>query len=729
MTVRLTSYYRLFDDPSVARIEIPRIQRDYAQGRKTPEVERIRIAFLDVLRGAVEGGAPVDLDFVYGDVTNGTLAPLDGQQRLTTLFLLHWYAAARAGALDPNAPWTRFSYAVRPSARTFCERLVAWTPPPSGRVSEEIVDQPWYRAGWRHDPTIQGMLVMLDAIQSRFDGVDWAAAWSLLTGEDAPIRFHLLLLEDMGPTHDIYIKMNSRGKPLTAFENFKARFEQTLKRAHPELAEEFAHRVDVEWSDVFWAIRGDDDIIDDELMRYFAFVTDVCAWRADGTAVGIEGAEAMFGEGSPKANVEYLIAAFDTWIDEDISAFFARHFSREPSDGALRLFGPDSTNLFERCGAYYGQRRFSLSDTLLLFAVLVHRLEHTGDFPRRVRVLRNLLEASSNELRAERMPEHLADVERLIRDGDLDGVESFNTAQRNEELEKRALLAAHPEVERSLFRLEDEPLLRGDLSAFDLDATSIDRHAEAFAKTIADWKLWPKVTGALLVAGDYWLKIDGRFTRFGSGKNSGPWREVLTGRSRDKNAPLRAALATFLDAVAGADDPAAAVDAIITAFLEAREAEGFFDWRSYFVRYRIMRDGASGVYCGWSPDKGFEACMLDVRQMNSYYRDPYLSAVADEAAAAAAVDELRFTGYESVPRWLRLRASHTGLRASPTGWLLDPPFDPTHRATYDRIAAMHGVADDQLPIAAGSVDGRRTDTEDRIQRAAALLKAFVEAGL
>ena len=29
-----------------------------------------------------------------------TLRPLDGQQRLTTLFLLHWYLAFRTGSLD-----------------------------------------------------------------------------------------------------------------------------------------------------------------------------------------------------------------------------------------------------------------------------------------------------------------------------------------------------------------------------------------------------------------------------------------------------------------------------------------------------------------------------------------------------------------------------------------------------------------------------------------------------
>lgn len=75
------------------KIEIPIIQRDYAQGRKTPEVTRIRKRFLDSLYDALTQGKPLKLDFIYGDIKDNVLTPLDGQQRLTTLFLLHWYIA------------------------------------------------------------------------------------------------------------------------------------------------------------------------------------------------------------------------------------------------------------------------------------------------------------------------------------------------------------------------------------------------------------------------------------------------------------------------------------------------------------------------------------------------------------------------------------------------------------------------------------------------------------
>ena len=124
----VTSYNALFsrrapDAPVVERIEIPLIQRDYAQGRDGDAVARIRANFLDALHDAVTSGIPASLDFVYGDVENGTLRPLDGQQRLTTLFLLHWYLAWRADRMEQEQGWKRFSYATRASARLFCECL------------------------------------------------------------------------------------------------------------------------------------------------------------------------------------------------------------------------------------------------------------------------------------------------------------------------------------------------------------------------------------------------------------------------------------------------------------------------------------------------------------------------------------------------------------------------------------------------------------------------------
>ena len=74
----------------------PRIQRDYAQGRLTFKASQVRKSFIKSLKTALsEPASSVNLDFIYGvqekDVKSDEtqFIPLDGQQRLTTLFLLH----------------------------------------------------------------------------------------------------------------------------------------------------------------------------------------------------------------------------------------------------------------------------------------------------------------------------------------------------------------------------------------------------------------------------------------------------------------------------------------------------------------------------------------------------------------------------------------------------------------------------------------------------------------
>lgn len=76
-------------------IEIPAIQRDYVQGRGfTIEEQDKRDSFVDKLIKHIseEDIEPCHLEFIYGAESekSESFIPLDGQQRLTTLFLLHW---------------------------------------------------------------------------------------------------------------------------------------------------------------------------------------------------------------------------------------------------------------------------------------------------------------------------------------------------------------------------------------------------------------------------------------------------------------------------------------------------------------------------------------------------------------------------------------------------------------------------------------------------------------
>jgi hypothetical protein len=230
-----SSFLGLFADE--ARVEIPAIQRDYAQGRQDEHSREVRTRFIEALGGVLStnaASAPLDLDFVYGrwKVDERILEPLDGQQRLTSLFLLHWYVASGEGRFDEFRSWivrpdgsSSFTYRTRPAAREFFDALVRGPAPivelkAEGRkVSAWLTDAVWFVSSWLRDPTVLGALTMLDAIHERFAGA--AGTWSRLVSVDAPlIIFRLLPLASFNLSDDLYIKMNARGKPLTPFEVF-----------------------------------------------------------------------------------------------------------------------------------------------------------------------------------------------------------------------------------------------------------------------------------------------------------------------------------------------------------------------------------------------------------------------------------------------------------------------------------------------------------------------------
>lgn len=752
----VTSYNGLFElrsseAPAVERIEIPLIQRDYAQGRTSHTVRRIRDTFLGVLHQAVTTDASVSLDFVYGELEDGTLRPLDGQQRLTTLFLLHWYLAFRADRLDEANGWKQFSYATRPGARLFSQRLTECRPPAGLTTpSAWMTDQAWYLHTWRHDPTIQSMLVMLDAIHLRFLEDDCTAAWERLVDPDDPaISFHLLPMEQMGLSEDVYIKMNSRGKPLTSFENFKARFEKMLSVSCPERVDEFAVKVDGAWADILWPYAGEDHIVDDEFLSYFDFVTEVCEWRDGRVGSGSRDARAqrVFGPKNPKAaeHLDFFVRAFDTWLQVDINGVFEGIFAMAPAPldsgetDQVVLYGPQGrlgVNLFSACCDQYrtgkGQSRsFGLADTIFLFAVILQRLSESTDFARRLRVVRNLIEASSNELRLGRMPGLISDVEKIVVAGDLDQVMAFNQAQVAEERSKIQLRATQPELERTLFQLEDHPILRGMVASFDLGAPEFEQRATVFHQLFSDPALRPALTGAFLAVGDYSRQLSPRFFQFGSGANVAPWRELLTGAPRKQVGNTREVLGRLLDQLAAADEPASEyLEALQATWLNETEQTTLFDWRYYFVKYPVMRDGNSGLYAGADGFLGYSVCMLNKQRMNSRYRDPYLSAVWITSEVDEAVERPRFTGYETHPRWMRLAKSGTAVRCVAAGFAVQPPEREEFKDAFARVCGEHGVGEDEvLTIQQQERDGQRVDMRDRIQIGAALLRDLVGAGL
>ncbi len=241
--------YSFWELLTTCGIKIPIIQRDYAQGRDNNKVKDIRENFLNsMFEVVIDINESVDLDFIYGTLKNNFLIPLDGQQRLTTLFLLHYYLAYQDDVLNKENKeiLEKFTYDTRVSSREFCSLLINKELKGTKKhISESIKDQSWFFSTWENDPTINAMLVMLDAIEDKFKE-EVGLFSKLIDRKKQPITFSFLNLDDFELTDELYIKMNARGKPLSDFENFKSKFEEFIKD------EDTKANLDNKWLDIFW---------------------------------------------------------------------------------------------------------------------------------------------------------------------------------------------------------------------------------------------------------------------------------------------------------------------------------------------------------------------------------------------------------------------------------------------------------------------------------------------
>lgn len=279
--------YNLFKLLEEYKVVIPVIQRDYAQGRKGKEF--LRKSFLTQIKKSLEDpNNKTTLDFIYGNLENDSFLPLDGQQRLTTLWLVYWYVSLRSGILTDDKirkKLERFLYQTRASSCEFCKAICNEIDlqqfekyrksNPQKTIADFIKSQTWFFSSWNQDPTINSMLrtiggdndTLEDNIERIFESVDFVEFSQKLYSENAPIDFELMIInsKDLPMSDDLYIKMNARGKVLTNFENFKADlidyiqgkdvFNQDVPQ-NPDVTykEYYPAQIDACWTDVFWSV-------------------------------------------------------------------------------------------------------------------------------------------------------------------------------------------------------------------------------------------------------------------------------------------------------------------------------------------------------------------------------------------------------------------------------------------------------------------------------------------
>jgi hypothetical protein len=140
-------------------------------------------------------------------------------------------------------------------------------------LSRLMRQEKWFLPHWNYDPTITGMLNMIDAIKTIFTVEESVGYYEKLI-KNGQIIFNFLNLDDFQLTDELYIKMNSRGRPLTRFENLKSKllplydeakkivptiYQQKLDQINLDSGKKYitlrdyvSFMFDTKWTDVFW---------------------------------------------------------------------------------------------------------------------------------------------------------------------------------------------------------------------------------------------------------------------------------------------------------------------------------------------------------------------------------------------------------------------------------------------------------------------------------------------
>lgn len=263
------------------RIVIPDLQRDYCWGDKAWNKDannytELVSGFIDSLL-SVFNENPDDnliLGLIYGyENPHCTIQLCDGQQRITTLYLLLGMINRKTENVFQNLlisdteldddKDTNLQYAIRESTLYFLSDLVCEFFLKKEVKIEELKKEEWYFKEYDLDASIQSMLSAIKTIENKITNVNCEKFGDFI------INNLQMLYYDMGHRtrgEETFVVINTTGEPLTATENLKPILIGNIK---DELKKNIAS---IEWEDReewFWKNRSSGEQTSDKALKEF----------------------------------------------------------------------------------------------------------------------------------------------------------------------------------------------------------------------------------------------------------------------------------------------------------------------------------------------------------------------------------------------------------------------------------------------------------------------------
>ena len=538
-------------------VEIPILQRDYAQGRldpKTKGMNRKGENFVSVLFNALREEKGLRMDIIYGSIETRdgdhpeekTFIPLDGQQRLTTLWLLHWYLSQWEERSEEIASLLqRFTYTTRSTARDFCQRLCSLrlTRDELANPSEYFSEKMWFTSKYSYDPTIQAMLNMLNAIAK--EQHKQPVSFDMLES----LQFRSFDIGAYELTDELYIKMNRRGKQLESIENLKADFVGYLKKIGHDFSkpDSYDRKLDHEWADMAWGHWENEDF-DIRYLRLFNryfyklwiidnppgereknSTPDELNLHFTGTDYrGFEAYEAILSTATEKGRLERMVRFFD-FLASDRGIMYSDYLRNPWRDKEQQLVYPYLLDV----------EGLSMLDRIALYALMLYvdnaldeDLQSPEHYQAWMRVVWNLItDPKLRSYQAQRrymlllakLAPHSTTIESFLISTDIEKIGISSTGEEKARLkleqDKLRYIERYPNRREALLRAECIPCLQGQvgfLLGIEGDDDHFSKIVELTEKNIrADWAwgakyLWPALI-SLLEEPLFDLSYEGKF--------------------------------------------------------------------------------------------------------------------------------------------------------------------------------------------------------------------------
>lgn len=266
------------------KIIIPDLQRDYCWGRTNGESDGMNLVQTFVENLLNHNDTELNLGLLYAyEAPVGHIQLCDGQQRITTLFLLLGHLNKRTEKDDllnlviseqeQADDWEPYlQYSIRESSLYFLSDLTRYFFRSEYKIkTSDISKQSWYFKDYDYDPSIQSMIAAMQIIEDILDNRELSSTEFQKIGLNLATNLSFLYY-DMGNRtngEETFVVINTTGEPLSSSENLKPNI---INAQSENLQSEYAKTWE-SWELYFWKGRKKNDTADNGMQEFFRWIT------------------------------------------------------------------------------------------------------------------------------------------------------------------------------------------------------------------------------------------------------------------------------------------------------------------------------------------------------------------------------------------------------------------------------------------------------------------------